>query len=83
MLYSLLQFKQNGNKFEYSEDRFDDTDRQYRKPYIKGFLGRAFVYCPRGKEKEWKKKLKYYLRKSLLDQIKMNNLLLKNLNSYL
>lgn len=83
MLYSLLTFRQNKNEFVYSEESLDDTDRQYQKPCIKGLPGMVFVYCPRGKEKEWKKKLISYLEEEISKQIKRDKLLLKNLNSHL
>lgn len=83
MIYSLLTFRQKGSELVYLEDSSDGTDRQYKKPYIKGCPGMAFVYCPRGKEKEWKKKLIRYLKKELSDQIEMNNLLLNSLDFYL
>ena len=65
MIYSRLQLKQTERGFEYTDDRLDRLDREEVEINCTGLPGVAWVYCPRGQEKIWKKRLVQYVEDRL------------------
>ena len=70
MRYTLLQLRFLDNKFVYSEIK-DNQDREKQDISIIGLPNQAFVYCPLGREKLWKKRLYQYVKECLSKQKKL------------